>query len=268
MTSRLARLLFGAILVVAVLPTSPAEADYLPPRCAPMTDSITRLYNAYLHRQPDPGGFDHWVGAYSSGRLSLEEISEAFARSPEFAERGLVSDATYTNWVYRTMLQRDPTADELDHWVRALGGGYPRGSVMLPLTESSDYVQKTGTAVPLAGYQQWYPKGTHWYCDHGSRTVAVNPLLGEVWADYYFVNRGANTDEIGLWTLEADRRRNVTMRRGPLAAGFTDYNWDGVFSGDGDYGHFIEVEASSTTNWIIVFYPRSIGEDRPGWQPS
>ncbi|MCP3991726.1 MAG: hypothetical protein GY724_21820 [Actinomycetia bacterium] len=54
-------------------------------------------------------------------------------------------------------------------------------------------------------------------------------------------------------------------RRDP-AAGLTDYNWEGVFSGDGAYGRHIEVEVGATTEWIVVSYTHSIGTDRLGWQ--
>ena len=270
MTRNLARLLLGAILVVAApaaVPT-PASADSYPSLCPAMTDSITRLYYAYFQREPDPDGFNYWVQHYKSGDMSLEEISDSFANSPEFVDRDLISSATYTTWLYRNLLERAPTGDELDHWTRALDGGYPRGSVTLTLTESYDYVVRTGTVKPLSGYLRWYPDGTHWYCDIGAATVQVRPLLGDVWADYYFKNRGDEADEISLWTLEDDRSLAVRMNSATLSAGFTDYNWDGVFVGDGDYGSFIDVETGATSDWIVVFYPRSIGEDRLGWQLS
>lgn len=139
---------------------------------------------------------------------------------------------------------------------------------MLTVTESYDYVVRTGTVKPLAGYLRWYPGGTHWYCDIGSATVGVRPLTGDVWADYYFKNRGDGADDIALWTLDDDRSQAVRMNSATLSAGFTDYNWDGVFIGDGDYGRFIDVQTGATTDWIVVFYPRSIGEDRLGWQLS
>ncbi len=273
MTRNLLRLLLGAILAVAV-PVAvprPAQAQSYSSVCPAMTDSITRLYAAYFGREPDSSGFNFWVDFYRSGQMSLEEISQAFAESTEFADRNLVSNQTYVNWLYNNLLDRQPNTNEVNHWVTALDGGYPRGSVMLTLTESSNFVQRTGTVPPLAGYLRWYPKGTHWYCNVGpSQETAVNPLVGqEVWGDYYFKNRGAEPEPVGLWTLDAERNLEAQMRaRDTLSSGFTDYNWNGEFKGDGDYGRFIRVEAGPSTDWIVVFYPRTIGEDRIGWQLS
>jgi hypothetical protein len=140
--------------------------------------------------------------------------------------------------------------------------------MVLTFTESRQYVDATDTAVPLAGYLRWYPKGTHWYCDIGSRTVDTLPVTGGVGADFYFRNRAEEPDHVGLWTLEDGEERHITMNDTLLQAGFTDYNWDGQFSGDGEYGDAIEVQAGSTTDWIVVFYPDSIGPERLGWQLS
>ena len=262
------RLLVGAFLGVALLlvPPSYAEADSYPSPCPAMTDSITRLYQAYFGRDPDRQGFNYWIDGYQSGAMSLEEISEAFARSPEFSTRNLGSNQAFVTWMYRNLLGRDPVGDEFDARVQALDNGFPRGSLMLTLTESYEYVLSTNTATPLAGYLKVYPKGTHWYCSTGSATVSVNDLVNEVWADYYFNNRGAFDDPISLWTLYGDQTRAVNMSTATLPAGYSDYNWDGVFRGDGDYGRLIEVRTGNQTDWIVVFYPRSIGEDRLGWE--
>ncbi|MGI9614485.1 MAG: DUF4214 domain-containing protein [Acidimicrobiales bacterium] len=270
MTRNLARLLLGVFFLVAI-PTfvsSPVAAESYPSNCPAMTDSVTRLYLAYFGRMPESAGFNHWVGLYKSGQMSLEEISDSLATSPEFEELGLVTNEMYTTWLYQTLLDRDPTADELDHWVRALGGGYRRGSVTLTLTESYDFVQKTETHPPLSGYLRWYPKGAHWYCDIGSVTTRINPLNGDIWADRYVRNRAETDQSVTMWTLDVNRNREVDMLTATFPAGFSEYKWDGVFSGDGDYGTFLDVQADSTTDWIVVFYPRSIGVDRLGWQIS
>ncbi len=268
MTRSLARLLVGAFLLVAIptVASPPATAESFPSNCPAMTDSITRLYLAYFGRMPESAGFNHWVGRYKSGERSLEEISDELATSPEFAELGLVTDESYVTWLYQNLVDRDPTSDELNHWVRALGGGYRRGSVTLTLTESYDFVQKTETHPPLSGYLRWYPKGTHWYCDIGTVTTRINPLVGDVWADRYVRNRAAGDQTVTMWTLDTNRHREVEMLTATYPSGFAEYKWDGVFTGDGDYGTFLEVQAGSTTDWIVVFYPRSIGTDRIGWQ--
>ncbi|MGF1600393.1 MAG: DUF4214 domain-containing protein [Acidimicrobiales bacterium] len=259
--------LVGALLLLALPVLSPpARAQRSALFCPAMTDSIDRLYHAYFQREPDPTGFDHWTESYRTGRHGLPQISQYFAESAEFAQKGLVSDRTFVLWVYRNLIGREPEANELDYWMRALASGYPRGAMMLTLTESYDYVVATGTVTPLAGYRRWYPDGTHWYCDIGPQTVEVVPLTGEVWADYYLSNGGAVDQPGDLWTLHGDGSRNVQMRSGTLGPGATDYNWDGVFSGDGDYGRYLLAEVGPSVTWIVVFYPYSIGPERIGWE--
>jgi hypothetical protein len=245
----------------------PGDAQSLPTNCPEMTDSIIRLYRAYFGRDPDNSGFRHWVAAYQSGTASLADIADTFAQSDEFGDKRALSNEEFVDWAYATVVGPAVNTDRKGYWVRALDSGYPRGSLMLAFTESREFVAATNTAVPLAGYLRWYPRGTHWYCDVGPAAPAVNPLRGDqVWADYYFQNRGEQVDSVELWTVEADGGRNVQMVSNTLQPSFTDYNWDGSFSGDGDYGTGIEVQVGASTAWIVVFYPRSIGPDRLGWQ--
>ena len=278
MTRYLVRAIVGAVLAVVVIvgvsvvthqgSPDPASADSYPSNCLAMTDSIARLYQAYFGRLPDPSGFNHWVSEYSTGDMSLEEISDAFARSPELATRGLTTNQAFVDWLYRDVLGPDVPATKAGQWVQSLNGGYPRGTTMLTFSESREFVTRTHTAKPLAGYLRWYPKGTHWYCNVGKGTTKIRPLTGEVWADYYIHNRGEADDPIKIWTLTAPGERHVTMVDETLQPGFSDYNWDGAFSGDGDYGRFLEIEAGSTSDWIVVFYAHSLGPERLGWQVS
>lgn len=276
MTRYLVRAVAGAVLAVVVIvgfsivthrgSPDPASADSYPSNCLPMTDSIARLYQAYFGRAPDAPGFNHWVGEYATGDMSLEEISAAFARSPEFAARGLDSNQDFVAWLYHDVVGPEVPTTKASEWVQSLDGGYPRGAAMLTFSESHEFVVRSRTAKPLAGYLRWYPKGTHWYCDVGQGTTPIHALTGEVWADYYIHNRGESDDPIKIWTLTAPGQRQVTMVDETLQPGFSDYNWDGAFSGDGDYGRYLEVEAGSTSDWIVVFYPHSLGPERLGWQ--
>lgn len=253
-------------LATAAAQPSPAGGLSYPSDCPIMTDSITRLYYAYLGREPDRDGFDQWVGLYRTGAASLEEISDQMASTQEFEARGLTTDVAFVDWAYQHLFFRTPSEAERRYWITALGDGYPRGSMMLALTETYDYVTETSTKVPLAGYLRWYPRTTHWYCGRGPATVPVTPLIGDVRADFYLHNSGDEIDVINLSTAHVIGQPDVVMSSGALQPGFTEYDWDGVFRGSGDYGQYIEVEAGDETEWIVVFYPRSIGIGRLGWE--
>lgn len=260
------------VMLVVAAPPSPAEAESYPSDCPEMTDSITRLYQAYYLRQPDPTGFHYWTSVYKNGEASLEEISDYFFRSSEFQNRyGQTSNDEFVELVYRNVLRRAPDPEGRRHWVQSLERGYTRGELMVAFSESEEFVRHTNTRIPMAGYLRRYPEGAHWYCGTGPvGLLSVLPLTGEpLFADYMVRNNnqaaGARTEAFGLYTVE-NGLRNVTMAEGTIASGATDYRWDGAFSGDGFYGTDISVNVGPNTSWVVVFYPRSIGRDRLGWR--
>ncbi len=250
-------------------PVSATEETAVPPSsCPELTDSIRRLYLAYFNREPDADGFTGWVEKYQSGEADLPTISEELAISDEFAVRyGSLSDDRFVELVYRNVLRRSPEENGRDHWVSALSAGYPRGLLMLAFSESEEFVRRTDTARPLAGFLTWYPEGVHWYCGAGSAPqIEITPLAGErISADFMFHNNGDSTSEVELHTM-TDGQRQVAMAEATMPPGVTLYRWDGLFSGDDAYGNGLEIQAGPSTGWAVVFYPRSIGPQRLGWQ--
>ena len=261
----LAALLFAAATIALLPGPEPAGAHSIPSDCPALTDSITRLYHAYLGRDPEPTGFEHWVEQYRTGAMSLEEISAAFERGPEFRARHLTDNVSFVTWLFRQLVGPEVSPTRSAQWVTALDQGMARGTMMLTFTESKAYVGRTSTAKPLAGYLRWYPKGTQWFCGRGGDTVPTQPLAGRLWADYFAENRGQTPDRVRLWTLEGIGHRHLEMADENLDPGASVYNPDGAFSGDGEYGRYLEVEAGAGTDWIVVFYPRSMGAVRSGW---
>jgi hypothetical protein len=47
------------------------------------THFVTLLYNNVLHRAPDQGGLDNWVGLLTSGQDSRAQVVLGFSDSPE-----------------------------------------------------------------------------------------------------------------------------------------------------------------------------------------
>ncbi len=236
--------------------------------CPTMTDSINRLYLAYFNRTPDGAEFRDASTRYRSGQANLEVLSDELASSDEFRTRyGNLTSERYVELVYRNVLRRDPDPADKDFWVASLDSGYPRGSVMMAFSESEEFVRRTGTATPLAGFLRWYPEGVHWYCGVGPRTsLTIKPLTeATLYADLLFQNGAGTQAPIGLITL-IDGLPHVTITDGSLPPGFSDYKWGGLFGGDGGYGTALAVQVGPNTSWITVFYPASIGEQRLGWQ--
>jgi hypothetical protein len=160
---------------LGLVDSGPAGARSWGGPCPNMTDSITRLYSAFFLREPDQQGFDYWVGVYRNTSDGLAEMAENFVRSTEFENRyGALDNRQFVDLVYRNVMRRAPDPEGFDHWVNALDRGFPRGAVMISFSESQEYVEKTATAAPAAGYLQWFQGDVRWDCGPGWLWVSVN----------------------------------------------------------------------------------------------
>jgi len=100
---------------------------------------VTRLYFAYFLRAPDRSGYDYWLRQLRSGQ-SLEAISRRFAASSEFKRRyGTLTDEGFVNLVYKNLFNRAPDSGGKAYWLKKLGTGFPRGTMMTQFSESSEY---------------------------------------------------------------------------------------------------------------------------------
>jgi hypothetical protein len=101
---------------------------------------VVRLYFAYFLRYPDYAGLRFWIDYYKAGH-SLDEISNLFAASPEFAGTyGGLTNAGFVTLAYNNVLGRAPDSGGLAYWRNQLDTkAMTRGQVMLALSESAEY---------------------------------------------------------------------------------------------------------------------------------
>jgi hypothetical protein len=100
---------------------------------------IGRLYRAYFLRSPDDQGLDYWLNT----GLPAAAVSDQFAASTEFRRRyGAVPDDRFVDLVYANVLDRRPDGAGRRYWLDELGRGRSRGSVMLALSGSPEFVKK------------------------------------------------------------------------------------------------------------------------------
>ncbi len=156
----------------AGVPESFATANLT--QCPWITDSVVRLYSAYLSRPPDAEGFNYWLNFYENG-VGLEEISENFALSQEFINTyGSLTSAEFVTLIYQNVLGRAPDQVGFNYWKGLLdSGALSYGGTMLSFSESKEFVLRTGTVRPAAGYLLWFDPGTKFYCGIGSADVVV-----------------------------------------------------------------------------------------------
>lgn len=107
------------------------------------TGFVTHIYLNALGRQPDQQGLNSWVNALNSG-ASGADVIRGFIHSQEFINRNL-SNESYVNVLYATLLGRAPDAPGYNHWLGALQNGVSRDNVLegcLGSQEFSDYCSR------------------------------------------------------------------------------------------------------------------------------
>jgi hypothetical protein len=103
---------------------------------------ILRLYWAFFKRAPDLGGLTYWSGKHAKG-TSIKTIANGFATSSEFKTNfGGGSDSQFVTLVYTNVLDRQPDAAGLAHWVDKMKAGTTRGEMMTNFSESSEGTRK------------------------------------------------------------------------------------------------------------------------------
>ncbi|MCU1452908.1 MAG: hypothetical protein JWN46_1054 [Acidimicrobiales bacterium] len=100
---------------------------------------VLRLYWAFFLREPDQGGYDYWLGQYSTGG-GLAGIAEKFAQSAEFKSAyGPLSDREFVQRVYVNVLTRKADDAGVTYWVDQLQHhGLTRGGLMTKFSESPE----------------------------------------------------------------------------------------------------------------------------------
>lgn len=261
------------LVVAAVVAPRPADAavEDFPTACPELTDSVFRLYSAYFLREPDQAGWDYWAAVYGSApNTNLEVISDSFARSDEFRLRyGSLTDQQFVELVYANVLGRQPDPQGLAHWVGSLSRGYPRGSVMMAFSESAEYVNRTATVAPLAGYLMWYDRGMRFDC-------ALEPSLGQGTYEHIGVPTDITSPYVDLLLVNA----SVSPTSSTVFFIFPGYAENIVVNEvlqPGEYLYLYNVPVPKGAyqvgftsgvrdlQWSIVYYDHPHSADRPGW---
>lgn len=225
--------------------------------CPAVTESIDRLYSAYFLRDAEPDGWHYWRDEYSSGRHNLDSMSDFFAASPEFqASYGALTDTEFVSLVYRNVLGRDPDSAGRQYWIDQLStGAIDRGRLMIGFSESEEYVRITDTSIPLAGYFNWYPPGTRFWC---GRTDTVDLTEGDKFVDILFTNPSSTRFRYriesqfdGEWYLDVSEEVHPST-----------YS---LFIGVPVNMSALQITGGVVTDWVVVESPSPLPTQRAGW---
>lgn len=258
-------------MLAGTAPPAGAALEDFPTSCPQMEDSIYRLYAAYFLREPDLRGWDYWTSTYGTRpNTNLEVVSDSFAISQEFINRyGNLSNEEFVRLLYRNVLDREPDQEGFDHWVSVLNSGYPRGSVMIAFSESIEFVRKTGTIEPQAGYLMWYDRSLHYDCgvgfgraENAPFTQVATPGRGATYVDVLVWNLNENPIDVSASlprsmrifdTFDLQQYQYVHVYNVPVPA--AEAVVDLLATGD-----------DSGLAWSVVFHDRPHSADRPGWE--
>ncbi|MCP3992975.1 MAG: DUF4214 domain-containing protein [Actinomycetia bacterium] len=239
--------------------------------CTQLTDSVYRLYTAYFLRDPDPSGWAYWLGIYGSGpNTNLEVVSDSFVQSAEFTQRyGSLTNEEFVTLVYNNVLDRDPDPVGFDHWVTALNNGYLRGSMMIAFSESEEYVLKTGTTTPQAGYLMWYDRAFQYDCgpyftDSKYNITPIPTGTDTLYVDILVIN-ASDTDEVIDASFNAITPIFATVSLPPSTFSYLT-NLPVPANALELYLTRLSAEPMNTgLYWSVVFYDHPHSAERPGW---
>lgn len=138
------RVASGGRLNAARVVASALAVNRFDPRTAPLAEVrafVEQLYQVFLGRSPDPGGWDGWTAALRSGSLDRTQVALGFARSIEYA-------TTYVNRAYLDVLGRPADPGGLIAWRDAIvRGSIDEAGVKVALLASEEFYAGAGRDV-------------------------------------------------------------------------------------------------------------------------
>jgi hypothetical protein len=110
---------------------------------------VLRLYQAGLGRSPDVDGLSFWTSNVDDSRVSLADVANSFATSPEFIHNyGSLSDLAFVQQLYQNVLNRSGDTGGAQFWQGQMASGVSRGQVLVGFAESPENRTRT---LPTAG---------------------------------------------------------------------------------------------------------------------
>ena len=116
------------LVVLALFPTL-SRAD--------VTGYLVNFHTVVFDRAPDEATQTTWVTNLTEGFNTASDLAAAFLTSAEFLARG-VGDAEYVTILYRALLNREPSPEEVQTWVANLTGGMSRDQARTAIVRSAE----------------------------------------------------------------------------------------------------------------------------------
>jgi hypothetical protein len=118
-----------------------------------ITDQVDAYYLRYLDRPADPQGQQYWVSFVQTGG-TYEQVAEGMTSSPEYFQENGSTNQGFVEGLYQDVLNRTPTAGEVNAWVTLLNAGTSRNAVSTVFLNSIEYRTNLITADYLTFLQR------------------------------------------------------------------------------------------------------------------
>jgi glucose/arabinose dehydrogenase len=199
---------------------------------------VTRFYQLFLERNPDPTGFKDWIAALLNGTQTGSDVAHGFIFSQEFINKK-TSNEDYLTLLYEAFFNRQPDSTGRQGWLDALEKGASREQVLNGFTLAREFAEFCDE-YDIRAYDGHFPR---------SQREPVAAFVNR----FYYILLERNPDQAGLdgWT---DNLLNQNQTGADVAQGF-------VYSR--------EFSAKNTTNseYLLMLYQAFFDRnpDQDGW---
>ncbi len=104
-----------------------------------VSDFVTNLYLNVQGRSPDTVGLNYWTNMLTSRKISGADIVKEFLLSPEFNQKGSLSNEEYVNTLYKAINNRLPDPDGKLYWTGLLNNYNSRLNVLSQIIASPEF---------------------------------------------------------------------------------------------------------------------------------
>jgi|GEM_PF-3272755 len=123
----------AASIVLVALALVPAVSR------ADVTSYLVNFHTVVFDRAPDEATQALWVTNLTEGFNTASDLAAAFLTSAEFLARG-TGDSDFVAILYRALLNREPSPEEVQAWAGNLAGGMSRDQVRTAIAHSAEAV--------------------------------------------------------------------------------------------------------------------------------
>ncbi len=224
-----------------------SSCDVLVATRDPVEAFVYRMYRVCLLREPDEEGLQHWVYHLKEGILTGSEVVYGFYTSPEMHNRNL-SNADFVERCYEGIMGRASDSAGKNHWIKNLGDGMSRKSIISGFTASREFGE-------LCAYYG-IDRGSYQSDEARDKNEGITGFVSRLYTK--MLGRGYDTEGLNHWCAiildkpTKDTVLNVSLDGFMHSTEFTEKNLSDMEFVKILYRTFLgrEYDAPGLENWV------------------